>query len=172
MGLDWVSLFKRYVWNEYTTPYLTRVPRLSQFQARKELFAYSVFVTVLFAVFSLITFSLSGTPGRGLPAWMAVYALSLAAAGVAVGKTRGLWSALYCLPAPLAAYVFIMYGAVKAPSGSLDRVFIGVLAVLWLAYAFRVIAICRAYPGLSDKQPPTLTKAGFPPDKPDPPASG
>ncbi len=39
MDLDWEKLFKRYVWDDERTPYLTRVRNLSRVQAHYELSA-------------------------------------------------------------------------------------------------------------------------------------
>ena len=42
MQLDWEKLFKRYVADDVKTPYFVAVDRLTQKQARSELFVYTL----------------------------------------------------------------------------------------------------------------------------------
>ena len=55
MDLNWEKLFKRYVWHDERTPYLTRVANLTRIQAQYEIFGYALFMGVLAAVLSIVT---------------------------------------------------------------------------------------------------------------------
>ena len=62
--LDWENLFKRYVWDDRTTPYLIPVKRLKRQQADYEILAYSVVIGILFGVVSITALTDVGPQGR------------------------------------------------------------------------------------------------------------
>ena len=51
--LDWEGMFRKYVWNANTTPYLTPVSELNQNQANSEIRFYCWFLIILFGVVAL-----------------------------------------------------------------------------------------------------------------------
>ena len=51
--MDWHNFIKKYVWDENKTPYLTRVEKLTQEQARNEAFIYTVVMCTVAAVAAL-----------------------------------------------------------------------------------------------------------------------
>ena len=55
--LDWEGLFKRYVWDNRTTPYLVPLSKLNRRQADNEILAYSLFVGVLFGIVAITALS-------------------------------------------------------------------------------------------------------------------
>ena len=146
MQLDWEKMFKRYVFDDERTPYFTRAERLTQTQARYELFVYTVFLGALFAVLSVATLS-PDLPHRGA-AGVSAYALSVVLAAVAFGVTRHAWTAAYCASAPLAAlFYFLIYGF-HPNLGTADKVLLVVVVLVWLRYSWRVLAIVRFYPSM------------------------
>jgi SNF family Na+-dependent transporter len=134
MDLDWEKLVKRYVWHDERTPYFTRVARLTRRQAHYEIFAYALFMGVLFGVISIAT----------LPTWISLYAFSVCCAAILLGTTRHPAAALWCALAPLAALgYFALYGF--HPSLALaDKVLLTVVVLAGLLYSPRVVAVARA----------------------------
>jgi hypothetical protein len=148
MDLDWEKLVKRYVWHDERTPYFTRVARLTRRQAHYELFAYALFMGVLFGVLSVA--SLSGELPHGDAAWVSLYAFSVCCAAVLLGTTRHPWAALWCAAAPLGALAyFTLYGF--HPSLVIaDKVLLVAVTLAGLLYSRRIVAVARAWAGLHD----------------------
>ena len=84
--LDWENLFKRYVWDDRTTPYLIPVNRLKRQQADYEILAYCVFIGILFGVVSITALTDVGPQGRSPN--MSLYALSVTFASVIFGYSK------------------------------------------------------------------------------------
>jgi SNF family Na+-dependent transporter len=134
MDLDWEKLVKRYVWHDERTPYFTRVARLTRRQVHYELFAYALFMGVLFGVISIAT----------LPSWISLYAFSVCCAAIVLGTTRHPAAALWCALAPLAALgYFALYGF--HPGFEIaDKVLLTAVVLGGLLYSPRVVAVARA----------------------------
>jgi hypothetical protein len=146
MQLDWEKMFKRYVFDDVRTPYFTPALRLTQTQARYELFVYTIFLGMLFAVLSVASLS-PDLPHKGA-AGVSAYALSVVLAAVAFGVTRHPWAAAYCASAPLAAlFYFLIYGFHPNLGGG-DKVLLVAAVLVWLRYSWRVLAIVRTYPSM------------------------
>ncbi|MGH6914438.1 MAG: hypothetical protein ACREH3_12125 [Geminicoccales bacterium] len=148
--MSWYGFIRKYVWNEQKTPYLVPVPTLSRAQARNELFSFSVLTAAFFFVIGLLSLLgvgfLAGSPG------IALYSFGLCSSAIALGATRHQAAALTCATAPpvLLAYLLV-YGF--PPSLHLpDKLLIGAVALLLGLYAFRVVAIARAYRSLHDDE--------------------
>jgi hypothetical protein len=140
MDLDWEKLVRRYVWDDTRTPYFTRASRLSPAQARYELFAYAVLMTVLFGVLA----ALSPRAPHGGAAIVPIYAFSILCAAVILGATRHLAAALWCAAAPLAVLAYFAAFGFHPGLEMTDRVALVVVVLAWLAYGGRVVAITRA----------------------------
>ncbi len=152
MDLDWEKLVKRYVWDATRTPYFTRVARLNRVQARYELFAYVLGIGVLFGVVTLA--SLSTTLPHGGSAIVPIYAFTALCAAVLLGLTRHPGAAIYCATAPLAALGYFAAFGFHPNLGPPDKILLVVLMLGWCAYAWRVVAIARAFPGLPETAEP------------------
>ena len=160
--------FKGYVWNENWTPYLTRTHRLTRFQARKELFIYTVSMAMFFAVIALAALAKGRSSGAGLPGWLIFYDATLFVAAVLIGTTKRVGPALYCLPASAAAFFSLRWGITNPKVGLMDHVFMLAIAVFLFWYSLRILAIVRGYPNMPEAPPPPGTrKAPF--SKPPPP---
>ena len=145
-NLDWEKLFKRYVLDDVKTPYLVPVARMTQTQARYELFAYTLFMGVLFSAVGVAAVSTELPHGGALG--VPVYALAVVAAALIFGATRHPWAASFCASAPVAALIyFVLYGF-HPNLGTGDKVLLTVIVLLWLRYSWRVLAIVRAYPDM------------------------
>ncbi len=148
MDLDWEKLFKRYVWHDEKTPYLTRVANLTRQQARYEIFGYALFMGVLFGVLSVVT--LSPTLAHGGAAIVPVYAFSVCCAAVILGFTRHPWAALWCGLAPLAALAYFGLWGFHPNLEDGDKALLIAVAAAGLLYARRVVAVARAWQARTD----------------------
>ena len=147
MDLDWEKLFKRYVWDDDRTPYLTRVRNLSRTQAHYELFGYSVFMGVLFGVIAVVTLS-PKLPHAGA-AIVPIYAFTVCCAAVLLGFTRHPWAALWCAAAPLAALGYFAVWGFHSNLDFGDKVLLVAVALASLLYSRRVVAVTRAWQRLA-----------------------
>jgi len=147
MDLDWEKLFKRYVWHDERTPYFTRVAHLTRRQAHYELFGYSLFMGVLFGVLSLV--ALSDKLPHGNAAVVPLYAFTVCCAAVVLGVMRHPGAALWCAGAPLAALAYFGYYGFHPRLEFIDKAFLVALMIAWLLYSGRVVAVARAWSGLS-----------------------
>jgi len=147
MQLDWEKLFKRYVFDDVKTPYFVAPARLTRTQARSELFVYTLFMGVLFAVVGVASISaeLPHKGALGVP----VYALSVVWAAATFGLTRHAWAAAYCATAPVAALLYFAVFGFHPNLGPWDKVLLVVIVLVWLRYSWRVLAIVRAYPDMA-----------------------
>ena len=148
--LDWESLFKRYVWDSRTTPYLVPVSKLDRSQADNELLAYSLFVGVLFGVIALT--ALSGTTPHGRSPGIGLYAFSVVCACILLGFTKSYPAALYLSATPLAGLVYIIFYGLRSDRPRLDTIFVAIIILLFLWYSIRLIALVKAYPSLPKRE--------------------
>jgi hypothetical protein len=146
MQLDWEKLFKRYVFDDVKTPYFVAAGRLTQTQARYELFIYTLFMGVLFGVVGVASIS-TELPHRGAIG-VPVYALSVVWAAVLFGFTRHAWAAAYCASAPVAALLYFALFGFHPNLGPWDKTLLVVVVLAWLRYSWRVLMIVRAYPAM------------------------
>lgn len=147
MDLNWEKLFKRYVWHDERTPYLTRVANLTRLQAQYELFGYSLLMTVLFAALSVA--SLSSALPHGDAAGVSIYAFTVCCAAILLGTTRHPWAAMWCAAAPLAVLVYFGYWGFHPHHEFGDKMLIVVFVIAWLLYSRRLLAVARAWQGLA-----------------------
>ena len=142
----WEKLVKRYVWHDERTPYFTRVARLTRRQAEYELSGYAVLVGVLFGAVSVA--SLSNTLPHGDAAVVSIYAFTVCCAAILLGITRHPWAAIWCSSAPLAALVYFALYGFHPNVDTGEKIVLVAIMLLWLAYAPRVVAVAKAWPGL------------------------
>jgi hypothetical protein len=146
MQLDWEKLFKRYVFDDVKTPYFVPAARLTQRQARYELFIYAVFLSVLFGVLAVASLS-TDLPHRGALG-VPVYAVSVVWAAILLGITRYAWAAAYCACAPVAALLYFALFGFHPNLGPWDKALLLVIVLAWLRYSWRVLMIVRTYPDM------------------------
>ena len=84
--MDWHSYIKKYVWDDNKTPYFVPVKKLTKSQADHELFAYTFFIALLFAILSII--SLTENAPHGKSTTVALYAVSVSCSAVLFGVTK------------------------------------------------------------------------------------
>ena len=152
-GMNWESFVKRYVWDDDRTPYLVRVGRITRRQAGYEIYAYTVFLGVLFAAVTIA--ALAGALPQGRSEAVALYGFSVVCAAILFGATKHLWAALYCSAVPLAALVYFFTHGVPAHLGTIDHVVLLVVALIFLRYSMRIVSLAKAYPDLPETPPAT-----------------
>jgi hypothetical protein len=147
MDLNWDKLFKRYVWHDDRTPYLTRVANLTRVQAQYELFGYSLLMAVLFG--ALAVASLSSALPHGDAAGVSLYAFTVCCAAVLLGTTRHVWAAVWCAGAPLALLAYFGYWGFHPNHEFGDKALLVAVVIAWLLYSRRVVGVARAWQGLA-----------------------
>jgi hypothetical protein len=146
--IDLEKYIKKYIWDDERTPYLVPVARMTRRQADYELHAYTVFVGVLFAIVSGGAL-LSQDPQIKSDA-VAVYGFTVVCATVVLGFTRSVYAAWYCAGAPLVALLYFFVYGFHANLNTIDHVALIIIALIWLRYSLRVVALARAYPGMAE----------------------
>jgi hypothetical protein len=147
-GVDWSFFFKRYVWDDETTPYFFAVSRLNRAQASSELFAYTLFIGILFFFAAVLT-STARAPSGPSPV-MSLYSFSIACSALVLGMTKHPWAALWCATGPAGFLAYLWLGGFPPGLGALDHFVIVALLLLLAWYGLRVIRISRAYPALPE----------------------
>ena len=144
--MEWEKLFRKYIWNEQTTPYLTPVRDLTRRQADSEILFYCWFHAILLGMIAIL--SLRGGPdGRSLGA--SYYGFSVVCASVLFGILKIYAAALFLSATPLVGLAYLwLYGlGSERPAG--DNLIVTIILLLFLRYSFRIINIARTYPFLS-----------------------
>ena len=149
--MSWDKYLKRYVWDDDKTPYFVPVARMTQAQANSEIFAFALFLVVLFSVVSVVSLSDAAPSGRSYG--VSMYAFSVVCGAVVLGATRQYPAALYCSAAPAATLgYFVLYGF--PPNLRLaDEALLLVVTVALLRYGLRVAAITKGYEDMPGKAP-------------------
>jgi hypothetical protein len=142
--LDWESLFKRYVWNDRTTPYFIAAGKLTRRQADSEIFAYCLFVGVLFSVVALSAMSEQSPHGRS-PLVM-LYGFTVVFASLLLNYTKMVPAAVYLGATPLAGLIYLMIYGIGSAREAVDTAVVTVVLLLLLWYSLRLVKIARQYP--------------------------
>ena len=143
MDLDWEKLFRRYLWHDERTPYLTRVANLTRIQVQYEIFGYALFMGVLSALLSIVT--LSSSLPHGGAAIVPLYAFSVCCAAAILGFTRHPWAAVWCALAPLAALAYFGIWGFHSNLESGDKALLVAFALAGLLYSARAVRVAQAW---------------------------
>lgn len=147
-GVDWSYFFKRYVWDDAITPYFYPVGKLDRGQAASELFAYTLFIGLLFFFTAFFT-STGRAPGGASPA-MSLYCFTVACAAVILGMTKHPWSAVWCAGSPAMLIAYFGIAGFPEKLGAIDQFLIIAALLLITWYGARVVRIARAYPDMPE----------------------
>lgn len=141
------KFFRKYVWDDERTPYLVSVARLTRRQIEYEVRFYVVFTGILFALVSVaaLSHSLPHGDARGV----SLFAFTQVCAALLLGASRSTWAALYCASAPLGVLLYFALFGFHSSLGTADKTLLVALAVVWVAYCGRLVALARAYAGLT-----------------------
>ena len=135
-----------------TLPPVTNPPnlkaRLASYAVTHELFSYTFFIGLLFAVISII--SLTENAPHGKSYGVALYAFSVSFSALLFGVTKHVYAAYYFATAPLATLVYFFLGGFPPNLATIDKWVLVVIALGLLRYSMRFVAIAKAYPHLPD----------------------
>jgi hypothetical protein len=165
MAMNWENFVKRYIWDDDRTPYFVGVGKISRHQADCEIYAYLVFLGILFAVITVA--ALAGALPQGRSQAVALYGFTMICGAIVLGATKHLWAALYCSAAPVTVLFFLFTSGFPARLGTIDRVAVILFALVWLRYSVRIVGLAKAYPGLPEGAPPRLGRRRTPQPPPD-----
>ncbi len=147
--MSWDKYVKKYVWDDDKTPYFTPAQKLNKSQADSELLAYTVFVTLLFGILSLVF--LTDLAPQGRSPTVAFYALSVACAAVFFGMTKNVVPATYLGAAPLVVLVyFFFFDGFPPDTAEIDKLVLTIIALVFLRYSLRIVAIARHYQAMPE----------------------
>ncbi len=146
--MSWDKFVKRYVWDDNKTPYFVRVAKLTKVQANYEIFSYSLFLAVLFAVVSIA--SLSDQAPQGRSEVVSIYAFCVVCGAIVLGMTKSSAAAHVCASAPLAALLYFYLEGFPPGLGTIDKWVLVAVTLGLLGYSMRVVAMAKAYPNMPD----------------------
>jgi hypothetical protein len=153
MQLDWEGMFRRYLADPTKTPYMVAVSHLNRVQANYEIFAYALFVSVMFGMLGIA--ALSPSLPHGLSTLVPLYSFSVLVAGILLGAFKHPAAAAYCATGPVALLIyFLVYGFLPT-HGPIEKTILIVIVVLWLRYSWRTVEITKLYPDLPEPPAPT-----------------
>ncbi len=146
--MSWDKFIKRYVWDDNKTPYFVRVAKMTKVQANYEIFSYSLFLAVLFAVISVA--SLSDQAPQGRSDVVSIYAFCLVCGAIVLSMTKSSAAAHVCASAPLAALLYFFLEGFPPGLGAVDQWVLVAVTLGLLGYSTRVVAMAKAYPNMPD----------------------
>ncbi len=149
--MSWEKYIKKYVWDENKTPYFISVGKLNRGQADHELFAYTLFVGLLFGAISIISLTENAPHGRSHT--VALYAFSAFCSAVLFGVTKHVYFAYYLATAPLATLAYFFVSGFPPNLHAIDKLLLVVVSLILLRYSLRVVAIAKAYPDMPEATP-------------------
>ena len=149
------NFLKRYVWDDETTPYFTRVANLSRSQADSELFFFAIMMSVLFGVATFT--SITGQAPYGVSKHAAIYCFTIVAAAVLVGTVKNAYAAIYTASVPVIVIGALLIFGFPAKMALVDELVLLVIDLVLLRYMWRVIMICRVYKMLPHRAPDNKT---------------
>ena len=149
--LDWYKFVRRYFWDDETTPYLVAVAKLHRKQARNEIFAYVLFVSILYGAVMLLTMGGNSPYANSFGA--SLYSFVVVCSALTFGVTRHHFAACACVLAPAGALVFSLSFDVHPDLGAWDRVLLVGFSLVWLRYSMRLMHIAKHYPEMPPPPP-------------------
>ncbi len=144
--LDWEGMFRKYIWNANTTPYLIPVSELNQRQANSEIRFYCWFLIILFGVVTLT--SIKGGSENGIVG-APYYGFSVVCAAILFGIVKTYPAALYLSATPLVSLGYLWLYGIGTERQLGDSIIVTVLLLAFLRYSIRIVALAKAYPNLS-----------------------
>ncbi len=149
--MSWDKFVKRYIWDDEKTPYFVATATMNKVQAGYEIFAYSLFLVVLFLVISLA--SLSDKAPQGRSDVVSFYAYSVVCGAIFLAMTKHPIAAYFCASAPLATLLYFFLEGFPPGLGGIDKLVLSVVALAIFRYSLRVITIAKTYERMPDAAP-------------------
>ena len=141
--MDWEKQFKKYVWDDDKTPYLTPVCALNRRQASNEIYIYALFLGTFFCATAVL--ANTGALPHGRNFGVALYAFSVLCAAVVLGFTKHRMAAWYCALSPIAVLLYFYVFGFHPKLSGIDHVIILVFVAAWLRYSWRIVTIGKHF---------------------------
>jgi hypothetical protein len=148
--MSWERFIKRYIWDDERTPYLVPVARLTRRQADYEVFAYTLFLGLLYSLVAIV--ALSPAAG-GRSELIAIYAFSVVCAALTFGILKSPLAGLWCAASSLVGVVIYLLTGFGSGLAWIDHLLIIGFMLVWLRYSLRIQALSRTYETLPDPPP-------------------
>ena len=113
-------------------------------RARHEIFAYVLFVSILYGAVMLLTMGANSPFANSFGA--SLYSFVVVCVALTLGVTRHPIAAGACVLAPAGGLVFSLSFDVHPDLGVWDRVLLVGFSLVWLRYSMRLMHIARRYP--------------------------
>lgn len=149
---SWEKYVKKYVWDDDSTPYLVPVRKLKQYQADKELFLYVFFLATPSAMLLVGVASRAFSNGNFDSLAIGLYALSVLCAAIYLRYSKSVSAALYTITAPFALLLHFAVNGFPEKLHTVEQLLLVIVILIWLRYTVRIVAIAKAYPGLSTEK--------------------
>ncbi len=138
---SWFHGIKRYLWSEHSTPYHAPPDALSASQAHRELLAYAVFLGSVFAITGVGGLAaLLRAPDAMAAIWTG-YSVVMLAACTVLPTVQSRLAAWLVMLAPACLVGLAALSGFAANSGGVDKLVVGVVALLFVRYGWRVVRI-------------------------------
>ncbi len=138
---SWFHGIKRYLWSEHSTPYHAPPQALTASQAHRELLAYSLFLGSVFAVTGVGGLAaLLRAPDAMAAVWTGYSVVMLAACSV-LPTVQSRLAAWLVMLAPAGLVGLAALSGFAAASGGIDKLIVGLVALLFVRYGWRVVCI-------------------------------
>lgn len=141
----WEKYVRKYVWDDRSTPFLVPVEKLTQAQAKKELFLFAIFLSTPFALLSAAAGTMAVHNGGIGYALITLYAVSIVTASGYTTLARKRNVAIYCGTAPLVMLLYFIVSGFPPKLHLLDHAIMITAILCWLRYTFRIVSIVGAY---------------------------
>ncbi len=151
--MDWHHYVKKYVWDEKKTPYFVPVPRLTRGQAKSEIFIYVLFIGVPSMLMAIGTTGSVLETGSTLSATIGIYTITLCIAAAMLHAKKLTIAAYYTISLPVVLLIYLYFRQRYMDVAIFDTIVLVAVLLAWLRYIFRVVAICKIYPGLPEAWP-------------------
>lgn len=141
--MDLFGFFRKYVWNDEKTPYLTPVGRLTRAQAKNEIFIYCVLIAAFFLVVGMAALLGASIVAGSVP--VAIYAFVLCCTAITLAATHHPVAAVVCATAAPVVLAFLVVQGFPPRLHMLDKILIAAVLIALFVYSFRVVRIARAF---------------------------
>lgn len=149
--MNWETFIKRYIWDDERTPYLVPAARLTRRQADYEIFAYTLFLGILYGLIAIVALA---PIGGGRSELIALYAFSVVCATLVFGIMKSVPAGLWCAASSLLGAVIYVATGFGGNLGWIDHALIVGFLAIWLRYSLRIGSLARLYPNLPGPPPP------------------
>lgn len=145
--MNWFANVGKYLWSRETTPYFTAPQDMTRSQARRETFAYAVFLGSVFGIAGLAAvLAASREPGPTELLWALGSAIVLWGC-IDLARLRRRVAAWIVALAPAALLLQLAVSGFGPKAAGIDKLVITAFLLLLLRYGWRILRIHRLHGG-------------------------